>query len=127
MRATALGAMLVVAGALVAQGAPWPESQSFPKGVYGLVIGASHTDSGELTAVVPAAKKFADLLLKTFPGARLKLLAGGGEADAPTYERVATAQGGFANVHSFYKLYMVPGHGHGATNGPSNSNANPPC
>jgi feruloyl esterase len=34
--------------------------------------------------------------------------------------------GGAANVQSFYKLYLVPGIGHGTWNGTSNPNTNPP-
>ena len=36
------------------------------------------------------------------------------------YNRVAAKMGGVANVQSFYRLYLVPGLGHGTSNGTSN-------
>jgi feruloyl esterase len=42
------------------------------------------------------------------------------------YERVAAQMGGLAAVQSFYRLYMVPGLGHGTPNGTSNPKATPP-
>lgn len=42
------------------------------------------------------------------------------------YERVLTTMGGLANVQGFYKLFLLPGMGHGLSNGTSNSAANPP-
>jgi hypothetical protein len=42
------------------------------------------------------------------------------------YERVLSAMGGVAAVQSFYKLYFVPGMGHGPSNGTSNAAANLP-
>jgi feruloyl esterase len=42
------------------------------------------------------------------------------------YERVAKRMGGLANVQSFYKLYLVPGNGHGDPNGTANPAAHPP-
>lgn len=42
------------------------------------------------------------------------------------YHTVANAMGGIPSVQAFYKLYLVPGMGHGTPNGTSNPNANPP-
>lgn len=42
------------------------------------------------------------------------------------YNRVASQMGGLASVQSFYRLYMVPGLGHGTPNGTSNPAAAPP-
>ena len=42
------------------------------------------------------------------------------------YTRVATQMGGIASVQNFYRLYLVPGMGHGLLNGTANLNANPP-
>ena len=42
------------------------------------------------------------------------------------YTRVAAQMGGVAATQSFYRLYLVPGMGHGFSNGTSNANANPP-
>jgi Tannase and feruloyl esterase len=36
------------------------------------------------------------------------------------YNRAARAMGGMANLRSFYRLYLVPGLGHGTPNGTSN-------
>lgn len=42
------------------------------------------------------------------------------------YERVAATMGGFSSVQDFYRMYLVPGLGHGPWNGTANSDANPP-
>jgi feruloyl esterase len=42
------------------------------------------------------------------------------------YKSVMAIMGGLANVQSFYRLYLIPGNGHGAHNGTSNPDANPP-
>ncbi|KLN53592.1 tannase/feruloyl esterase family alpha/beta hydrolase [Variovorax paradoxus] len=42
------------------------------------------------------------------------------------YSRVATQMGGVAATQGFYRLYLVPGMGHGFSNGTSNASANPP-
>lgn len=42
------------------------------------------------------------------------------------YHRVAEAMGGFAQVQDFYRLYLVPGAGHGTPNGTSNPEADVP-
>ena len=42
------------------------------------------------------------------------------------YERVAQAMGGIETVQSFFKLYLLPGLGHGHWNGTMNPAANPP-
>ena len=42
------------------------------------------------------------------------------------YTRVAAQMGGIAATQGFYRLYLVPGMGHGFSNGTSNANANPP-
>jgi hypothetical protein len=42
------------------------------------------------------------------------------------YERVLAQMGGLASVQNFYRLYLVPGMGHGLSNGTSNPAANPP-
>lgn len=42
------------------------------------------------------------------------------------YESVVDKMGALDEVKSFYKLYLVPGVGHGAANGTSNPDANPP-
>ncbi|MEZ5744671.1 MAG: tannase/feruloyl esterase family alpha/beta hydrolase [Sphingomonadaceae bacterium] len=42
------------------------------------------------------------------------------------YETVLDAMGGADEVHDFYRLYLVPGAGHGSPNGTSNPLANPP-
>lgn len=39
------------------------------------------------------------------------------------YNRVAAQMGGMASVQSFFRLYLVPGQGHGTPNGTSNPNA----
>ena len=43
------------------------------------------------------------------------------------YNRVMNQMGGLANVQAFYRLYLVPGAGHGSPNGTSNPEANPPA
>lgn len=42
------------------------------------------------------------------------------------YNRVAAQMGGLASVQNFYRLYLVPGLGHGSPNGTSNPAAAPP-
>ncbi|MCB2074685.1 MAG: tannase/feruloyl esterase family alpha/beta hydrolase [Novosphingobium sp.] len=42
------------------------------------------------------------------------------------YEAVLAEMGGAEAVHEFYRLYLVPGAGHGSPNGSSNPGANPP-
>lgn len=42
------------------------------------------------------------------------------------YNRVAAQMGGLSSVQTFYRLYFVPGAGHGAPNGTSNPAAVPP-
>jgi len=42
------------------------------------------------------------------------------------YNRVAARMGGLASVQNFYRLYLVPGLGHGTPNGTSNPAAVPP-
>lgn len=42
------------------------------------------------------------------------------------YERVLAQMGGLAAVQSFYRLYLVPGMGHGFSNGTANPDANVP-
>jgi hypothetical protein len=42
------------------------------------------------------------------------------------YNRVAAQMGGLASVQNFYRLYLVPGLGHGTPNGTSNPAAAPP-
>lgn len=42
------------------------------------------------------------------------------------YSRVAAQMGGVAATQGFYRLYLVPGMGHGFSNGTSDANANPP-
>lgn len=42
------------------------------------------------------------------------------------YSRVAAQMGGVAATQGFYRLYLVPGMGHGFSNGTSNADANPP-
>ena len=42
------------------------------------------------------------------------------------YQRVMSEMGGLDAVTSFYRLYLVPGVGHGSPNGTSNPSANPP-
>ncbi|MBB5687823.1 tannase/feruloyl esterase family alpha/beta hydrolase [Sphingobium boeckii] len=43
------------------------------------------------------------------------------------YDRVVEKMGGVANVNSFYRMYLVPGGGHGAPQGTANPDANPPA
>ena len=43
------------------------------------------------------------------------------------YNRVAAQMGGLPSVQSFYRLYLVPGGGHGVPNGTSNPAAVPPA
>ena len=42
------------------------------------------------------------------------------------YSRVAAQMGGVAATQGFYRLYLVPGMGHGFSNGTTNPAANPP-
>jgi hypothetical protein len=42
-------------------------------------------------------------------------------------DRVIQKMGGIANMHSFFKLYLVPGGGHISPHGTSNPDANPPA
>ena len=42
------------------------------------------------------------------------------------YNRVAAQLGSLADVQNFYRLYLLPGIGHGTPNGTSNPEANPP-
>ncbi|MDH6590358.1 hypothetical protein M2165_000247 [Variovorax sp. TBS-050B] len=42
------------------------------------------------------------------------------------YGRVAAQMGGIAATQDFYRLYLVPGMGHGFNNGTANPDANPP-
>ena len=83
-------------------------------------FGNIDTDSADLAAFKAAGGK-----LITAYGWSDYLIPPGGFINY--YERVAAAQGGFAATQSFFRLFMVPGHGHGsATNGTANPNANPP-
>src|SRR5262249_29171111 len=42
------------------------------------------------------------------------------------YERVIAKSGGVAQAQAFYRLYLLPGIGHGTPNGTSNPHATPP-
>ena len=42
------------------------------------------------------------------------------------YDRVVAKMGGVATVQSFYRLYLLPGNGHGSPNGTANAAAHPP-
>lgn len=42
------------------------------------------------------------------------------------YDSVLAKMGGLAKVQSFYRLYLVPGNGHGPYNGTANPQAAPP-
>jgi feruloyl esterase len=43
------------------------------------------------------------------------------------YHRLAERMGGAANVNGFYRMYLVPGAGHGGPLGAANGDANPPA
>jgi len=72
--------------------------------------------------------------LSAFKARGGKLLAWHGLADELVmpqgtinyYNRVAGAMGGMAGVQSFYRVYLVPGAGHGTPNGTSNPAADVP-
>ena len=42
------------------------------------------------------------------------------------YNRAATLMGGITAIQSFYRVFLIPGMGHGVDNGTSNASANPP-
>jgi hypothetical protein len=42
------------------------------------------------------------------------------------YERVIAKFGGLSSVQDFYRMYLIPGMGHGPSNGTANPSANPP-
>jgi len=86
-----------------------------------------------------SASKFADINtddpdLSAFKARGGKLLVWHGLSDemippqgtVQYYERVMEKMGGLGPVQEFYRLYLVPGAGHGAPNGTANPSATPP-
>jgi feruloyl esterase len=82
-------------------------------------FGNIDTDSPDLSAFKAAGGK-----LITVYGWSDSLIPPGGFIHY--YERVAAAQAGLAHVQEFFRLFMVPGQGHGRVNGTANPSANPP-
>jgi feruloyl esterase len=78
-----------------------------------------NTDDPDLTAFRDAGGK-----LLTWHGLADELIMPQGTVN--DYHRVIARMGGVAEVQDFYRLYRVPGLGHGTPNGTSNPDATPP-
>ena len=79
-------------------------------------FGRINTDSPDLSAFKNRGGK-----ILTWHGLADELIVPQGTVKY--YNRVSAQMGGIANVQSFYRLYLVPGLGHGTPNGTSNSAA----
>lgn len=82
-------------------------------------FGGINTESPDLSAFKARGGK-----LLTWHGLADELIMPQGTVNY--YTRVAGQMGGLANVQSFYRLYLVPGAGHGTPNGTANPTADVP-
>ncbi|MGC3983608.1 MAG: tannase/feruloyl esterase family alpha/beta hydrolase [Pseudorhodoferax sp.] len=82
-------------------------------------FGNINTDSPDLSAFKARGGK-----LLTYHGLADELIMPQGTVNY--YNRVVAQMGGLADVQSFYRLYLVPGVGHGTPNGTSNASADVP-
>ncbi|TWI62529.1 tannase/feruloyl esterase [Pseudoduganella lurida] len=82
-------------------------------------FGEINTDSPDLSAFKARGGK-----MLTWHGLNDEAIAPQGTINY--YNRVAANMGGVANVQDFYRLYLVPGLGHGTPNGTANPAASPP-
>lgn len=82
-------------------------------------FGNINTDQPDLSAFKARGGK-----LLTYHGLADELIMPQGTVNY--YNRVTAQMGGLASVQSFYRLYMVPGVGHGTPNGTSNAFADVP-
>lgn len=95
-------------------------SNAYDRGVALQVqFGNVNTDRPDLSAFKSRGGK-----LMTWHGLADELIPPQGTVNY--YHRVGAAMGGVDEVRSFYRLYMVPGLGHGPWNGTANPDANPP-
>lgn len=95
-------------------------SNAFDRGVaLQSQFGNINTDNPDLTAFKARGGK-----LLTWHGLADELIMPQGTINY--YNRVVAQMGGLAGVQSFYRLYLVPGAGHGTPNGTSNPAADVP-
>lgn len=95
-------------------------SNAFDRGIaLQPLFGYINTDSPDLSAFKKRGGK-----LLTWHGYADELIMPQGTMNY--YNRVAAQLGGLAEVQSFYRLYMLPGIGHGTPNGTANPDATPP-
>lgn len=96
-------------------------SNAFDRGVaLQAVFGDINTDSPDLSAFNARKGK-----LLHYHGLSDELIMPQGSIYY--YNRVASQMGGFASMQSFYRLFLIPGFGHGTLNGTANPNANNPA
>lgn len=82
-------------------------------------LGNVNTDNPDLSTFKKSGGK-----LVVWHGLADELIPAQGSIDY--HNRVVSHMGGLVNVQDFYRLYLVPGVGHGSPNGTSNPNATPP-
>jgi feruloyl esterase len=83
------------------------------------VFGHTNTDNPDLSAFKARGGK-----LLSWNGLNDEMVMAQGVMQY--YDRVEQTMGGPADVQSFYRLYILPGNGHGSPNGTSNPAAHPP-
>ncbi len=83
------------------------------------LFGHNNTDNPDLSAF-----KARDGKLLTWHGLNDEMIPVQGTIRY--YDKVAETMGGIGRVQEFYRLYLVPGNGHGSPNGTSNPDAHPP-
>lgn len=95
-------------------------SNAFDRGIaLQSLFGHINTDSPDLSKFKKRGGK-----LLTWHGYADELIMPQGTVNY--YNRVAAQLGSLADVQSFYRLYMLPGIGHGTPNGTANPDASPP-
>jgi len=96
-------------------------SNAFDQGVaLNTAFGGINTDNPDLSAFKKRGGK-----MLAYHGLNDELIPPQGTVNY--YHRVIGQMGGLANVQDFYRLYLVPGTGHGSSvNGTANPAANPP-
>lgn len=95
-------------------------SNAFDRGVaLQAPFGDINTDNPDLSAFLARGGK-----LLHYHGLADELIMPQGSTNY--YNRVLAQMGGLSSVQGFYRLFLVPGFGHGTPNGTSNPAANPP-
>lgn len=96
-------------------------SQAFDQGIaLQSAFGDVNTDNPDLSAFKARNGK-----LLHYHGLSDELIPSGGSVNY--YGRVVGEMGGLESVQSFYRMFLIPGYGHGSPNGTSNTSANGPA